>query len=197
MAAAISLLAVLLGACTTLPSPPPSASLYDFGLPAADAHAPDVQAGSSRVLMLAGVTAAGLPVGHQDLLYRYAYSDDHHLRAYQRARWSLPAEQLLAQRLRQQLQSGWAVLTPEVGRIRPSPELSEPLVLHVNLERFEQVFTEAERSVGVIQLQATVHKASDGSLVTQRVFQRSVPAPSAAARLACADLDQWLQSLGQ
>lgn len=200
------LLGALLSACSALPEPPANAALYDFGLAAAVAPATAPPKTAPRPLMLGGVTADGLPVDQQALLYRYAYTDDHQLRAYQRARWSLPVEQLMARELRQQLQDRWAVLTPDYGRTRTRSGDVVPLVLHVNLERFEQVFSDSLRSAGVIELRATVLQGDGGRLLAQRSFRRSVDASSAdapggaralaeAAQAAAADIEQWLHSI--
>lgn len=202
------LLGALLGGCSALPAPPVNTSLYDFGLATATAPAAAPASTAPSPLTLGRVTAAGLPADRQALLYRYAYTNDHQLRAYQRARWSLPVDQLLARQLRRQLQTRWAVLTPDYGRARTRTGEAIPLVLHVNLERFEQVFADSHQSTGVIELRATLLEGDNGRLLGQRGFQRSVDAASAdaaggaraladAAQAASADLEQWLHSIAR
>ena len=199
------LLGALLGGCSALPAPPASTTQYDFG-PAVVAQAAAPAQAALPPLTLGSVTADGLPADRQALLYRYTYTDDHQLRAYQRARWSLPVEQLLARQLRQQLQTRWAVLTPDYGRTRTQSGEAVPLVLHVDLERFEQIFADSQLSNGVIELRATLLDSNGGRLLAQRSFRRSVDAGSAdapggaralaaAAQAVSADLEQWLLSL--
>ncbi len=203
------LLSALASACSVLPEKQPAATLYDFGHASVAASMPSagaIQAPAQRTVVLAGVTARGLPADRQAMLYRYAYTDDQQLRAYQRARWSLPVDQLLALQLKRQLQDQWAVLTTDLGRARSERGQAAPLRLHLDLERFEQVFTQAEASTGELQLRATVFDAQGGGLLAQRGFSASVPAPGAdaaggaraladAARAVSADVDQWLQSV--
>lgn len=209
------LLATVLSACSALPEQPPSMSLYDFGVaPAGPSHdatvggptaSTDSVTGMPPALVVESVTAHGLPTDHQALLYRYAYTDDHQLRAYQRARWSLPAEQLIAQQLNRQLQKQWTVLMPEHGRAGMNRLGDRTPALHINVERFEQVFTTPNRSSGVIQLRATLFDTAGQNLIAQRNFSQSSDASSpdaaggaralgTATQRVVADIGQWLQS---
>ncbi|MFT4103760.1 MAG: ABC-type transport auxiliary lipoprotein family protein [Burkholderiaceae bacterium] len=102
------------------------------------------------------MTAGGLPAAGQMALYRHAYADAYQLQAYRQARWSRPVETLLAQQLARRLQAGRPVLTPDQAGIRGRDSERQPAVLVVDLERFERVFGDPDRSSGVVRLQATL-----------------------------------------
>lgn len=204
-------LALVLGGCSALPTPPSRPVLYDFG-PLAAAAAPARSAAALPPLGLAEVEAPGLPDGSNAVLYRLAYADAQQLRPYSQARWSQPPAQLVQQRLREQLGQRRAILKAEDGAALardPARGGSLPPVLRVEIEEFSHVFTSATDSAGVVRLRATVVDLTRAgeSLRGQRVFAVRTPARSAdaaggvaalaeASTQAARELGDWVDSLG-
>ena len=194
--------AVVLSACSVLPKPPATATLYDLG--PAISKPVDLPVGK-RPVMMAAITGEGLIPGSTAMLYRFA-QEDQQLRAYQEARWSRSIEQLVGLQLRQKLEQGRPVLDTEfsVSRIRTG-ELY-PLVLRVDIENFEQIFKDAQQSKGVVQLRATLMEpsATGDKLLAQRTFVSAIDAPEAnaaggaqalaiASRHLAEEIDNWLR----
>ncbi|KKW68355.1 hypothetical protein AAV94_05430 [Lampropedia cohaerens] len=197
--------ALALAACASLPAPAPAPELFDFGVLYEQASAVAPQQ-PHPPLMLAQVTANGLPTSSDLVLYRFAYLDGYALRAYQQARWSRPVEELVAQQLRQQLAQRGPVLEPGV-RVR-QPDGQIPFVLRVDIEQFEQRFVSAQESEALVRLRATAMAPGEGGdrLLGQQVFTQRVPAatPDAAGGTRAmaiavqqlgAQLDQWLNTV--
>lgn len=207
-------LGLALTGCSVLPKPQAAPSLFDFGLAAAPA-ASTANASSNRQLLaqrpiyIAPVTARGLPSNTQVMLYRLNYAQDMQLRGYQQSRWSQPVEQLVGQQLRKQLAQQRPVLSDGVnvnfGRLTES---SAPAMLHVNLQRFEQVFSAPAASDAVFQAEVTlVEPGLQGDrLLGQRVFDYTVAAEPADAVGAAkafaqastqftADVNAWVAQL--
>lgn len=172
--------ALLLAACSALPSKPVQRTLYDLGplAPASAAAAP-----STAALVLPDVEPSGT-LDTTALLYRLGYSDSHALRPYAYARWTASPAQLVGQRLR-------AIL----GRERPVLDASSaaalsrrggttaPPVLRVELEEFSQLFDSTTASRGVLRLRCTLLEttAAGERLIAQRTFEVERPAPTADA----------------
>ncbi|MFT3801886.1 MAG: ABC-type transport auxiliary lipoprotein family protein [Burkholderiaceae bacterium] len=211
--AAAAAIGVLLAACSTLPMPPAAPVYYDLG-PGADPGPTDGAPAGAAPLVLDRVTARGLPATGQLVLYRHAYADAYQLQAYRQARWSRPVETLLAQQLARRLQVGRPVLTPDQAGIRGFDSERPPAVLIVDLERFEQVFDDPDRSSGVVRLQATLlmprglEPSGGDRLLAQRRFEHAMAASRAdaaggaqalaqASRAVADDLDAWLRSMGR
>lgn len=182
-------LSVALVGCSVLPKPQAAPSQFDFGVAAAPAAAA-VNASSNRQVLdqrpifIAPVTARGLPSNTQVMLYRLNYAQDMQLRGYQQSRWSQPVEQLVGGQLRKQLAQQRPVLSDGLninfGRSNAS---SAPAVLHVNLQRFEQVFSAPAASDALFQAEVTLVEPSvqGDRLMGQRVFEYSVAAEPADA----------------
>lgn len=207
-------LSVTLVGCSVLPKPQAAPSLFDFGVGSAPATATG-NAGNSRQVLeqrpifVAPVTARGLPSNTQVMLYRLNYAQDMQLRGYQQSRWSQPVEQLVGQQLRKQLAQQRPVfsdgLNVNFGRLTTS---AAPAVLHVNLQRFEQVFSAPAASDAVFQAEVTlVEPGLQGDrLLGQRLFDYSVTAEPADAIGAAkafaqasaqftADVNAWVTQL--
>ncbi|RMX00120.1 hypothetical protein EBQ26_03385 [Allofranklinella schreckenbergeri] len=207
--------ALALAGCATLPEPPSPTVLYDFGAaaPAQPAAQPASQTSSQAPnqppsLLLASVSASGLPTDSQVMLYRLAYADDLQLRGYQNARWSQPVQRLFEQQLRQQLERTRVVLDADFSPARLREDGIAPPVLRADVERFEQVFPSDSASGAIVRVRATVVRSSaqGDQVLGQRVFERSANAASAdasggaqamaqAARQVAADIDAWLAQL--
>ena len=166
-------MALGLGGCTALQAPP-SRAVFDFGpgptAPSASADRP--AAGAVLVLERVQARAAWEGVAMQ---YRLAYTDAQQLRPYAQARWSMAPAELLHQRLREQLGASRTVLADGQGVAVPDGSLR----LALELEEFSQVFDDAQHSVGLVRVQATLAQRHNGGerWVAQRSF--SVQHPSA------------------
>ena len=203
--------ALLLTGCSSLPTAPARAVLYDFG-PGALTAAPTDRRAPLPPLALADVDATGLPEGNNAVLYRLAYADAQQLRPYSLARWSQPPTQLLQQRLREQLGQRRAILKADDAAAQardPAQGGKLPLVLRLELEEFSQIFTSPTESAGVVRLRATLVDLTlaGESLRGQRVFivqqpARSADAPGGVAALADAstqltkEVAVWLEQVG-
>lgn len=202
MKAGLLMAAVLLSACSVLPKPPATATLYDLG--PAISKPVDLPVGK-RPVMVAAITGQGLMPGSTAMLYRFA-NVDQQLRAYQEARWSRPIEQLFGLQLRQQLEQGRPILDTEFSLSRMRAGDQYPLVLRVDIENFEQIFQDADHSKGVVQLRATLVEPGVGGdkLLAQRTFVSAIEAPEAnaaggakalaeASRALAGEINSWLR----
>lgn len=172
--------AVLLAACSSLPSKPVQRTLYDFG-PLAPASA--TIAPSTAPLVLPDVEANGA-LDTTALLYRLGYEDPHALRPYAYARWSAAPGQLVGQRLRAILGRERPVLdASSAAALSRRGGTSAPPVLRVELEEFSQWFDSTTASRGVLRLRCTLleNTAAGERLVAQRTFEVERPAPTADA----------------
>lgn len=199
-----------LAGCSVLPQPPAQPVRYDFGPELPVAGAPAVPAASLRPIALADVDAPGLKDSDTSVLYRLAYADVQVVRPYQLARWTLPPEQLVQQRLSSRLGRERSVLYGGAGVAQPRVQGQLPALLRVELEEFSQVFLTAQDSVGWVRLRATlVDRQPQGDvLLGQKTFTVQQPAGSATAAsgvraltqatdLAIGALQEWLQQLGR
>jgi len=194
--------ALLLAGCSALPQPPLQPLHYDLGLPPPDANlAPQQRA----PLVLAEVSAPGLPDSGVAIFYRLAYTNAQQLHPYQQSRWSQPVAQLLQLHLRNQLARQRTVLAAsQAAAMRTaSPALA---LLQVEVEAFSQVFDAPDVSAAVVQLRATL-LASDAH-PAQKLFAVRQPALTpdavgaaqalaAASAEAIAQIDDWLAQLGR
>ncbi len=204
------LLSLWLAGCSVLPQPPAQAVRYDFGpeLPAAAASAGP--AAARLPIALADVDAPGLKDSDTSVLYRLAYADAQVVRPYQLARWTLPPEQLVQQRLSSRLGRERSVLYGGAGGVQPRVQGQMPALLRIELEEFSHVFLSARDSVGWVRLRATlVDRQPQGDvLLGQKTFAVQQPADSATAASGVRALTQatdqaivalqaWLQQLGR
>ena len=172
--------AVLLAACSALPSKPVQRTLYDFGPLAAP---PAAVAASTAALVLPDVEAGGA-LDSTALLYRLGYEDAHALRPYAYARWSASPALLVGQRLRAILGRDRPVLDASAAAaLSRRGGTTAPPVLRVELEEFSQVFDSTTASRGVLRLRCTLLENTAGGerLIAQRTFEVERPAPTADA----------------
>ena len=199
-------MALLLSACSALPSKPMRATMYDFG-PGLLATAPATRQALLAPLAIDDISTAGGALDNMAVLYRLGYADDQQLRPYSKARWSMPAAQLVRQRLREQLSQRRTVFNArESVALNRSQGRTLPLLLRLQLEEFSQLFSTPESSVGLVRLRATLVELTPAGekLLGQRSVVVQRPAPSAdaaggvraltaATDAAIDELDQWLQ----
>lgn len=203
--AIIFLIVAALGGCA-LPDKPTRATMYDFG-PGLLATAPATRQAPLAPLAIDDISTAGGALDNMAVLYRLGYADDQQLRPYSKARWSMPAAQLVRQRLREQLSQRRTVFNArESVALNRSQGSTLPLLLRLQLEEFSQLFSTPESSVGLVRLRATLVELTPAGekLLGQRSVVVQRPAPSAdaaggvraltaATDAAIDELDQWLQ----
>lgn len=209
---AVAALLLALAGCSALPSPPAQSTRYDLGLVEATPVDQAVVPTSAQrpPLVLADVQSPGLPEGLSSMYYRLAYANGQELRPYQNARWSQPPAQLVQQRLRARLGGQRALLGSQDSVSLPAKNLPVA-TLRVDVEEFSQVFDSATSSKGLVQLRASLIGAQTrvgNILLGQQVFSARVPAATAdaaggakalaaATDEALAQMNRWLQGLGQ
>ncbi len=164
----ILLCLLALGACSIAPQPRDFAA-YDFG-PAAPAKA------EPRIALNLTVAEVSAPfwMENANLYYRLAYADAARPLAYANSRWVMPPAALLTQRLRATLQQA-----SKAAVVSPADGVRTDYVLRLDLEEFSQVFDSAEKSRGVLRLQARLVRGRE--LAAQQSFAVDLPAPSANA----------------
>lgn len=210
----IVLAAVALSGCSVLPDKPQRATLFDFGPSVAMPQATPAPSSPSSLLTLLplpavavdDVATAGGGLDNSSVLYRLGYLDAQELRAYSMARWSMPAAQLIRQRLRDQLS-----LRRPVYNARESLALNRsqnpvlPLQIRLELLEFSHYFSKPDVSVGLVKLRATLVEVTPTGekLISQRAIAVERPAASADAQggvraltqatdAAIAEIEQWL-----
>ena len=207
--------ALLLSACSALPSKPTRATMYDFGpgpLAAQPAQPAAPQAPLALPAPLAPVAIEEISTGGGALdnlavLYRLAYVDAQELRPYSQSRWSMPPAQLVRQRLRDTLSLRRPVFNAREGlALNRSQNPLLPLQLRLELQEFSHFFSAPDASVGLVRLRATLVDvtAAGEKLMAQRIIVTQRPATTldapggvraltAATDAAIEELDQWLQ----
>jgi cholesterol transport system auxiliary component len=195
--ATLLLAAALSGCSLPLPDKPARAEPYDLGLPLPGS----TQAATGVPVALAEIQApAALDTRH--LIYRLLYAGDaQQPRPYALARWTMPAPQLVAQRLREALAAQHPVLSAGSGLA--------VLEVQTRLEDFSQIFSSPTESAGSVRLSVTVTTgpgASGQRFLGQRLFtaRHAAPTPDAnggaqALRLATDDVVRqavaWIATL--
>lgn len=192
---ALACLLATLAGCAASPSS--QSAVYDLG---PGAIRPEI---SNRMaplapLLLTEVDASAALEGRA-VLYRLGYADAQQLRPYARARWSMPAAQLLRQRLRETLGKRRQVLSPS------DAVAAGTLVLRVELEEFSHWFESPSQSAGLVRVRATLSRSgSPAKTLAQTSFVQQQPSASAdaaggvkalagATDALIAQLDTWLQ----
>ena len=205
-------MALLLSACSALPSKPTRATMYDFGpgpLAAQPAQPAALQAPLTPLAPVAieEISTSGGALDNLAVLYRLAYVDAQELRPYSQSRWSMPPAQLVRQRLRDTLSLRRPVFNAREGlALNRSQNPLLPLQLRLELQEFSHYFSAPDASVGLVRLRATLVDvtAAGEKLVAQRVIVTQRPATTldapggvraltAATDAAIEALDQWLQ----
>jgi cholesterol transport system auxiliary component len=204
--------AVVLSACSALPSKPTRATMYDFGPgPLAAQPAQPVASQTPQTplapVAIEEITTSGGALDNMGVLYRLGYVDAQELRPYSQSRWSMPPAQLVRQRLRDTLSLKRPVFNAREGlALNRSQNPLLPLQLRLELQEFSHYFSAPDASVGLIRLRATLVDvtAAGEKLVAQRVIVAQKPATTsdapggvraltAATDAAIDELDQWLQ----
>lgn len=167
-------LTFLLGGCASaLPDKPAHVQAFDLG-PAPSLPAAAAPRGS--VIALEPMQAPA-DLQTQRMTYRLLYAgDEQQPRPYARAGWAMSPPELVQQRLRDALAAQHTVLSDAVGlsALRVQAELTE----------FDQVFSAADSSAGVVTLRVTaLAPAASGApaALAQRLFTARSPAASANA----------------
>jgi cholesterol transport system auxiliary component len=202
------LAALLLSACSALPSRPERAALYDFGPGASVAATAKPKAGELPPLALAEVETAGGALENSAVLYRLAYANAQEVRPYSRARWSVPAPQLVRQQLREVMSQDFMMLNAGQGAALTRVGGQLPPVLRVNLDEFSHFFESETTSYGLVRLRVTlVQNTPAGEVVVgeRRIEAREkaatadaaggVAALRAATTTAGRDVVRWLNEV--
>lgn len=190
--AVMTMPALALGGCASLPQPPQRPAVYDFG-PAAEVPQPGPALARRPLVM--GEPEAVAALDSSAMWYRLAYDDVRQLRPYALAQWSMPPAQLLRQRLRARL----SVHYPVVPVAQPGAQAE----LRVELEEFCQLFDAPQSSVALVRAHATLTTlpAADASAVHQRAFEvrrpASAPHAAAGARALAEAAEQLAQQLAE
>ena len=202
-------LALLLGACTSLPERPSRPVTYDFGpgpltAPATNRMAP---LPTLPTLALADVEPTGVLDGSTAVLYRLAYADAQTLLPYAQARWSMPVAQLVRQRLRDHLGQRRAVISADESAALVRTHGALPLVLRVDLDEFSHIFDTPTSSAGLLRLRVTLveNTPSGDKLLGQRqvIVQRPATSNDAAGGVralalatdaAAQEIAQWIET---
>ena len=205
-------MALLLSACSALPSKPTRATMYDFGpgplaAQPAQLDAPQAPLATLAPVAIEEISTSGGALDNFAVLYRLAYVDAQELRPYSQSRWSKPPAQLVRQRLRDTLSLRRPVFNAREGlALNRSQNPLLPLQLRLELQEFSHYFSTPDASVGLVRLRATLVDvtAAGEKLVAQRVIVTQRPATTldapggvraltAATDAAIEALDQWLQ----
>ncbi len=201
--------ALVLSACSALPSKPTRATMYDFG-PGPLAAQPAQPAAAQTPLApvaIEEISTSGGALDNMAVLYRLGYVDAQELRPYSQSRWSMPPAQLVRQRLRDTLSLRRPVFNAREGlALNRSQNPMLPLQLRLELQEFSHFFSAPDASVGLVRLRATLVDvtAAGEKLVAQRIVVAQKPAATAdapggvraltaATDAAIEELDQWLQ----
>jgi cholesterol transport system auxiliary component len=175
-----ALLATLaLSACSLAPTAP-SRAVYDLGpAPATTAS------GSTLAWRIADVTAPPW-LASDGIAYRLAFQQAQRQEHYRDRLWAAPPGALLTQRLREQL----AAVPSCAGRAAG--------LLAVNLDEFEQVFSNTTTSQAVLRVHATLWPAGTGTALQQhwRIERPAAPDAPGAVRALAQAVDDWLPQLG-
>lgn len=168
-----------------IPEPDPAPQNYDFGPP------PEERAEALRAGVRLTAVEAPSWLDSRDIRYRRLDEQPQALLAYARSRWVAAVPELFAQRLRQQLAQA------------ASADRRSELVLRLEIERFEQVFTGPDDANVVLQAHAHVEDAN-GSVHVREVSLERASAPDAdgataelsvLADRAIDDLLEWLREI--
>jgi len=149
------------------------------------------------VLRVADIDAPGW-LDATNMYYRLAYKNDAQVSAYSQSDWVAPPPQLLARMLQNALAG-----PPWSAVIGSGATASADRTLRIELSDFQQVFSAAKQSAGIIDATATLIDDHANRVEAQRHFHVEQPAPSAdaaggakaldaATRQFANDLKTWL-----
>lgn len=160
----------LLGGCAFAPHDP--IDTYDFGLmpPAAKGSA------GLQVDLLVPDVVAPAWLDTPAILYRLAYRDAAHTRAYSQSRWVAAPAALLTERLRERLSA-----INRGGVITATDAAVADYLLRIELEEFSQVFDVPELSRVFVRVRGSLIRTQDQRVLAQRTFDAERPATSSDA----------------
>lgn len=175
-------------------------SVYDFG-PGDLVNMPQNRMAPLSTLALPPVQTTRA-LDSTALYYRLQYKDAQQPKPYAQARWSMPAGELIDQKLRQQLGQRRSLVNPE-DNLQLGKEVR---ILSLQLEEFSHVFETPEKSVALLKMRATLLEpdTKGARLLAQRHFTVQQPSSTpdasggvralrAAVESFSAELEQWLQ----
>lgn len=197
-----------LSGCALAPDKPKRAQMYDFGPGEVSATTATRQT-PLPPLAIDEIATSGGALDNMAVLYRLGYEDAQQLRPYSLARWSMPAAQLVRQRLLGQLGQRRAVFNAGSSvALNRNYQSALPLRLRIDLEEFSQLFSAPDTSVGLIRLRATLVDITPTGekLLGQRnvVVQRPASSADAAGGVralttatdaAIEEINDWLQQV--
>lgn len=195
LAAVLAAGALLLAGCASQKGEP--TTQFDFGPAAPPAAAQAAAPAAPNAIVVTDVTGSGA-LDNERMMYRLSYADPLQARTYANSRWTASPLQMLTQRLKTRIaQSGTKVLSE-------NDATSGIPVMRIDVDEFIHDFSGVAQSRGLVTLRASVFQGH--TLVDQRSFTRSTPAPSAdaaggALALAAstdaiaADIVTWLRTL--
>lgn len=165
---------LILQACV---STPPPLKYYDFGAVVKPAK-PEDNAPLCKLplIQLADITAPSA-LSSNMMLYRLLYANDQQSYSYANHRWNMTPVQLLTQRIKMQLALRGVTLI-DSGIVSLNSNLNV-LQLRLEVEDFNQYFSDAAHSYAQIQIRASLIR--DRKLLAQTMLQQQVNADSADA----------------
>jgi cholesterol transport system auxiliary component len=173
-------LAAVLAACSSTDKKPDT--LFDLG-PSAPRAGNGIDAPLQALVVTDATGSAALE--SEKMYYRLNYADAMQARAYANSRWSTNPLEMVTLRLKTRLaQTGAKVL-------EPTDAATGVPILRVQVDDFMHTFESSSQSNGLVVVRASLFRGH--SLVDQRTFTRSSPAPSAdasgGARALAASMD--------
>jgi cholesterol transport system auxiliary component len=159
--------ALFLQACV---SKAPQLKYYDFGTVA---KLPNSEPACKMPLIQLVDIAAPNALSSNMMLYRLLYADDQQIYSYANHRWNMTPAQLLTQRVKMQL------ATQGVTLIDYGINNLTILQLRLEVEDFNQYFTDATHSYAQLQIRASLIR--DRKLLAQTMLQQQVDTDSADA----------------
>ena len=171
--------ALSLSACSLSPKVTPPA-VYDLG------PAPTTTGAGGALGWRIADVAAPPWLADEGIAYRLAYQQAQRQEHYRDSLWAAPPAALLTQRLREQL-----------ANVSACPGVPAGL-LAVNLDEFEQVFSQPGSSVAVLRVHATLWPAGGAPALQRhwRVERPAAPDAAGAVRAMSLAVDDWLPQLG-
>ena len=190
-----------LAGCALRPAAVPLV-VYDFG-PGSMLSEPQNRMAPASPLAMPPVQATRA-LDSTLVFYRLHYQDAQQPKPYAQARWSMPAAELIDQKLRYRLGQGRSLLNP-ADNVQAGQDLR---VLHMQLDEFSHNFETPEKSAGLLKMRVTLTQPhiKGARLLAQRSFtvQQAAKSPdapggvralSAAVDVLALELDNWLQQL--
>ncbi len=170
-ALALTLVGVLLAACSLGPATKDVPATYDFGAPR------NPPAGLKiRASLLVQSIAAPAWLDTSAVVYRLNYQDAARQQIYAQSRWAAPPASLLAQRLRARLAAASVG-----GVVTIADNARADYALRIELDDFSQVFDSLNVSRAVVAARASLVDTAKRTLVAQKSFSIERAAATANA----------------